>query len=235
MWKTALLAACALLSYSVPRAAHADAGLTALEQRWLELAWPVVAYARHQGLPLDIVVQPQPTPGLAPLAMAHVEGRCKLVLSMRGNPQAADTLGAIPAGLLAPAVEAMAAHELGHCWRYVRGAWHTVPAGFSAPAREIDDEALRRQWHEMQQTRREEGYADLVGLAWTQHRHPERYADVHAWLAAFRDDGGPSGHHHDTLAWVRLAADPRVFVGAASPFEAAWPLWQRGLHPTREP
>ena len=235
--RVALLAAllAALAALAAPTVAHADGRLTALEQRWLRLAWPVISHARQQGLPLDIVVQPQPTPGLAPLAMAYVEGRCKLVLSMRGNAQAETTLDALPAGLLTPAVEAMAAHELGHCWRYVRGAWHTVPAGFSAPAREIDDETLRRQWHEMQQTRREEGYADLVGLAWTQQRHPDRYAEVHAWLAAFRDDGGPAGHHHDTLRWVRLAAEPQVFAGSTSPFEAAWPLWQRGLQADRAP
>jgi len=41
-------------------------------------------------LPLDIVVQPQPTPGKAPLALAFVDGRCKLVLSMRENPKRGD-------------------------------------------------------------------------------------------------------------------------------------------------
>ncbi|HEY0817175.1 MAG TPA: hypothetical protein VGD46_00255 [Rhizobacter sp.] len=220
--------ACALLA---PARAAADSGLTELEQRWLRLAWPVVTYARQQALPLDIVVQPQPAAGEAPLAMAYVDGRCKLVLTLRGNPEAESTLHAIPAPLLVPVVEAMAAHELGHCWRYVRGAWHTVPAGFTPPRelRETDDATLRQQWQHMQHTRREEGYADLVGLAWTQHRHPQHYPAVHAWLSRFRDDGGPAGNHHDTLAWVRLAADPSAFTAAATPFEAAWPLWQAGL------
>lgn len=229
MWKSALLA-CALIA---PTWAHADGGLTELEQRWLRLAWPVVTYARQQGLPLDIVVQPQPAAGEAPLAMAYVDDRCKLVLSMRGNPEAEATLNAIPAALLTPVVEAMAAHELGHCWRYVRGAWHTVPAGFTA-TREIEGAALREPslreaWQAMQQTRREEAYADLVGLAWTQRQHPQQYAAVHAWLVAFRDDGAPAGNHHDTLAWVRLVADPLRFAPAATPFDAAWPLWQAGL------
>lgn len=225
MWK--ILAACALV---LPAIARADGELTPLEQRWLRLAWPVVTYARSAQLPLDIVVQPQPAPGEAPLAMAYVDGRCKLVLSMRGNADAETTLAVLPPTLLAPAVEAMAAHELGHCWRYVRGAWHTVPAGFSAAPREIDDPALRQQWHEMQQTRREEAFADLVGLAWTQRQHPQHYAAVHAWLSSFRDDGAHPGHHHDTLAWVKLAADPRAFATSAeTPFEAAWPLWQTGL------
>jgi hypothetical protein len=230
MWKLAVPLLCALLA---PGPAWADAGLTALEQRWLRLAWPVVTYARQQALPLDIVVQPQPAAGLAPLAMAYVDGRCKLVLSMRGNPEAQATLDAIPPSLLTPVVEAMAAHELGHCWRYVRGAWHTVPAGFTPPRAlrepKPDDGTLHEQWLHMQHTRREEGYADLVGLAWTQRQHPAHYAAVHAWLSRFRDDGGPAGNHHDTLAWVALAADPRAFAAANNPFEAAWPLWQAGL------
>ncbi|MBL0729069.1 hypothetical protein [Piscinibacter sp. HJYY11] len=229
MWKPALFA-CALAA-SIP--ARADGGLTDLEQRWLRLASPVIAYARQQRLPLDIVVQPQPTPGQAPLAMAYVDERCKLVLSMRGNPEAGSTLAAIPEPLLTPVVEAMAAHELGHCWRYVRGAWHTVPAGFSA-GREAEDAASRESsvrdaWQAMQQTRREEAYADLVGLAWTLRKHPQHYAAVHAWLVAFRDDGAPPGNHHDTLAWVRLVANPLAFAPAATPFEAAWPPWQAGL------
>ncbi len=233
MWKPAFVV-CALAA-SIP--AQADGGLTELEQRWLRLAWPVVTYARQQGLPLDIVVQPQPTPGEAPLAMAYVDERCKLVLSMRGNPEAGATLAAIPPALLTPVVEAMAAHELGHCWRYVRGAWHTVPAGFTA-TREIEDAAVREpswreQWHAMQQTRLEEAYADLVGLAWTQRQHPQHYPAVHAWLTAFRDDGAPAGNHHDTLAWVKLVSNPLAFTSAASPFDAAWPLWQQGLRSSR--
>lgn len=224
MWKPALLACAAM----APFVARADGGLTELEQHWLRLAWPVVSYARHQGLPLDIVVQPQPTPGEAPLAMAYVDQRCKLVLSMRGNPEAETTLAAIPAALRTPVVEAMAAHELGHCWRYVRGAWHTVPAGFTA-TREIEDTALRDQWQAMQQTRREEAYADLVGLAWTLRQHPQHYPAVHAWLTTFRDDGAPAGNHHDTLAWVKLVRNPISFAPAATPFDMAWPLWQQGL------
>lgn len=224
--KTLLVAGAAVLA----SAAQAAPGLTELEQRWLQLSWPAVTYAKSQGLPLDIVVQPQPAPGQAPLAMAYIEGRCKLVLSMRDNPEAASTLSDIPAPLLKPVVEAMAAHELGHCWRYVRGAWHTVPAGFS-PSRDTvaADAAVNDAWREMQQVRREEAYADLVGLAWTQQHHPDQYAQVLAWLIAFRDDGAPPGNHHDTLAWVRLVADPSTFSAGATPFDQAWPLWQQGL------
>jgi hypothetical protein len=211
--------------------AAAQATLTETEARWLKLSGPAVTYAREQGLPLDIVVQPQPTPGNAPLAMAFIDGRCKLVLSMRGNPAAQGSLEAIPPDLLQPAVEAMAAHELGHCWRYVRGAWHTLPAGFAPASRETDpaDPAVGQRLREMQQTRHEEGFADLVGLAWTLERHPQHYAQVHAWLLHYRQDDTLPGSHHDTLAWVQLAAEPAAFTARGSLFEQAWPLWQQGL------
>src|SRR6185295_16769197 len=113
-------------------AAGMAAELSAVENRWLQGAWPVVAFAKQAQLPLDIVVQPQPAPGQAPLGLAFVDGRCKLVLSMRGNAEAEATLERIEPALLGPTLELMAAHELGHCRRYLDGAWMGLPAGFSA-------------------------------------------------------------------------------------------------------
>lgn len=210
--------------------AHA-ADLTDTEKRWLQAGWPVVAYAKEQKLPLDIVVQPQAAPDAAPLAMGFVDQRCKLVLSMRGNPEAEATLARIEPSLLNPVVEAMVAHELGHCWRYVHGAWHTLPAGFvdlsqQAPDR---DPAAARLLRDMRQTRREEGFADLVGLAWTLARHPHDYERVHAWFRQVRDDQPVPGAHHDTRAWLRLAQDRAVFGAGESPFERVQALWQQGL------
>ena len=210
--------------------AHAGE-LTELETRWLKAGWPVVAYAKEQRLPIDIVVQPQAKPGDAPLAMGYVDGRCKLVLAMRGNPEAEATLARIDAPMLAPVVEAMVAHEVGHCWRYVNGAWHTVPAGFveSAEAPPSNDPELTRLQRDMRETRREEGYADLVGMAWTRAHHPALYARVHAWFAQVRDDQPVPGAHHDTRAWLRLARDPSALGSAGTPFEQARALWQAGL------
>src|SRR5690242_808008 len=113
MCKALLTAALALVAVAV----HADE-VTSTEMRWLRAGWPVIGYAKSQQLPLDISVQPQAHPGDAPLAMAYVDGRCKLVLAMRGNPDAESTLAQIEPALLGPVVEAMVAHELGHCWRY---------------------------------------------------------------------------------------------------------------------
>ena len=78
------------------------------------------------------------------------------------------------------------------------------------------------------QPRREEGYGDLVGLAWSAQRHPRDYARLHAWLVAERSRDLVPGSPHDTLAWVRLAArpsavaDPSMFAGPAL-------LWLAGL------
>ncbi len=137
----------------------------------------------------DIIVQPQPTPGETPLGMAFVAGRCKLVLSMRGNPEAQATLDGLAQGLLGPVVEAIAAHELRHCWRHVQQHWGTLPAAVmdvSGLGQLSIGQAdlLRDMWR----TRREEGYADLVGLAWTLRHHPDQYAEVHAWHVRLRAD-----------------------------------------------
>lgn len=202
--------------------------LTATEKRWLKGVWPVVAYAKEAQLSLDIVVQPQPTPGAAPLALAFVDGRCKLVLSMRGNVEAQATLKRIDPSLLDPTLELMAAHELGHCRRYLDGAWYGLPAGFTASIPDTLGPELRAAYLAMSATRREEGYGDLVGLAWTQQHHPQHYARLHAWLVAERSHERIPGSHHDTLAWVRLAKDG-IPMNGTSVFEAAASLWTAGL------
>jgi ADP-ribose pyrophosphatase YjhB (NUDIX family) len=210
--------------------AAAAAGLTAQETRWLTAAAPVLAYSRQLKLPVDIIVQPQARPGAVPLAMGFDGGRCKLVLSLRGNPGAESVLAGVPQAAQAELIEAMAAHELGHCWRYAQGVWHALPAGFAEEGEETaDDPKLLAASKEMRETRREEGYADLVALAWTRHRHPADYARVYAWLETVRGNQPVARSGHDTRAWVQLARDGKRFGAAASPFEDAAPLWREGL------
>ena len=204
--------------------------LTATERAWLESAVPVLRYAREQHLPLDIIVQPQPTPGETPVGMAYVDGRCKLVLSMRDNPEARATLDSIPRELVGPVVEAIAAHELGHCWRHLRQSWGSLPAGLRLVP--LGDRLAPEQialLAEMWRTRREEAYADLVGLAWTARHHPAHYAEVHAWHVRLRAEQAVDTGPHDTRLWVRLAGDPSQFAPAASIFEQVEPLWVAGL------
>jgi len=215
----------ALFSAPVCRAAD----LTETETRWLKGAWPVVEFARHSGLPLDIVVQPQPTPGAAPLALAFVAGRCKLVLSMRGNSEAQATLDRLEPELFDATLELMAAHELGHCRRYLDGAWYGLPSGFSADPPERRGNEPGELPAPISAARLEEGYGDLVGLAWAQQHHPRLYPRLWAWLVAERSNDRVPGADHDTLAWVHLAT-PDPFLGrAASIFEWAAARWRAGL------
>ncbi|MEP7302747.1 MAG: hypothetical protein ABI699_14620 [Caldimonas sp.] len=204
------------------------AELTATEMRWLRGSWPVVVHAKAIGIPLDIVVQPQPTPGAAPLALAFIDGRCKLVLSMRGNPEAEATLERIEPELLGPTLELMAAHELGHCRRYLDGAWYGLPGGFSAGTPDGLGPELRAAYDDMAALRREEGYGDLVGLAWIEQRHPGHYARLHAWLMAERLRDLVPGSPHDTLAWVRLA-EHGIAPALSSIFEGPAVMWRSGL------
>ena len=208
----------ALLSLLISVPAMAAPGLTALETRWLKAGAPVIAYARAQGLPLDIVVQPQDAPGAVPLALGFDGGRCKLVLSMRGNAQAEAVLQNVPAARHGLMIEAMTAHEIGHCQRYAQGDWHALPMGFVG-------RAGKQQAEQLLATRREEGYADLVALAWMHQAHPDAYQEVWSWMGSVRSSGGS----HDTRAWLALAADGGSFPGAATPFEQAALLWRQGL------
>jgi len=222
MAPTAVMAAVAVMAALLAANPARAADLTPTELRWLHAALPVLAFARREGLPLDLIVQPQPAPDETPLGMAFVDGRCKLVFSMRGNPLAKLMDDSIAPGLFGPVVEAVVAHEIAHCWRHVARRWGSVPN--SAPAadelRPVSTghaELLR----EMSRTRREEGFADLVGLAWTMRHHATRYAEVHAWQARFRADQPLNPGPHDTRVWLRLAADPAKFRAATTGAPAA--------------
>lgn len=210
------------------------ADLTPLEQRYLRGMAPVTAFARQLGMPLDIVVQPQDADGLPPVALGYVGQRCKLVLSLRGNPEGEATLARIPAGLQEAALQMMAAHELGHCQRYLAGAWFGMPAGF-APARapEGTPETVQAAFENMRAVRREEGYGDLVALAWARQRHAPLYPALHAWLSRERANELQPGSHHDTLVWLALAGPRGEGLADRPVFEAAHALWLVGL--SREP
>jgi hypothetical protein len=202
------------------------AGLTPTEERWLQAVWPVVEQAQAARLPLDITVQPQDAPGMSPLAMAFVGGRCKLVLTLRGNPMAAAQTQRIEATLgrdaawFDAALALMAAHEIhGHCARHAAGRWHAVPPGYVDTPPAALDPTLRADYMHMRATRREEAYADLAALAWARSALPDRAGALYAWLLAERSQGVPEGSHHDTLAWIR---NPRAARLEASAVDGVW-------------
>jgi len=206
------------------------AQLTAAETRWLSASSPVLSYAKQLKLPIDIIVQPQAGPNDVPMAMGFADGRCKLVLSMRGNPNAEAIFDGVPEAQQGVLIEAMAAHEVAHCWRYAQGSWHVLPAGFVEVGNEQSDNpellALSKQ---MRETRREEGFSDLVALAWTQRSHPTQYAQVHGWLTQVRQDQPASHGSHDTRTWLKLAGSGAVFSSDQSLFDGVKALWSTGL------
>ena len=215
----------ALLAGATAQAAE----LTALEARWLQAASPVLAYSQTLKLPIDIIVQPQARASDVPLAMGYHRGRCKLVLSLRGNPQAEAVFAGIPEDGQGALIEAMAAHEIAHCWRHAQGSWNALPAGFTEVGEETaSDGSLLAVARALRESRREEAYADLAALAWTRHNNPQAYARVHGWLAKVRAGQTPRGGH-DTRAWVALARDGERFGKAAAPFADVDALWREGL------
>jgi hypothetical protein len=206
------------------------ADLTEQETTWLRAAAPVLSYAQQLKLPIDIIVQPFAKEGDVPLAMGFDKDRCKLVLSLRGNPDSEKVLAGVPADARGELIEAMAAHEIGHCWRYAQGAWHALPRGFVEVGEQTaSDPSLLRAAKEMRETRREEAYADLAALAWTRHSHPQAYGRIYGWLESVRKVQPVPGGSHDTRAWVALARDATVFGPDDAPFDAAVPLWRNGL------
>jgi ADP-ribose pyrophosphatase YjhB (NUDIX family) len=227
MLKQILIASPCLLFSSAP--AFAEGSLTAQEIRWLAAAGPVLAYSQGLKLPIDIIVQPQAGPNDVPFAMGFNGKRCKLVLSMRGNPQVETILEQVPEAERALLIEAMTAHEVGHCWRYVKGAWHALPAGFVETGEERADDATLAEAKAMRESRREEGFADLVALAWIARNHPDNYAQVYGWLESVRGVQPVARNAHDTRAWVRLAREAKAFANTATPFEDVEALWSKGL------
>jgi hypothetical protein len=228
MLKQLITASLCLLFASA--AARAEASLTAQETRWLAAAGPVLAFSQRLNLPIDITVQPRSGPGDVPLAMGFDGKRCKLVLSLRGNPDAEAILEKFPEAQRGVLIEAMAAHEVGHCWRYARGVWHALPAGFvDTGAQDDRDDHAFAQAKAMRDSRREEGFADLVALAWISRNHPDSYASVYSWLESLRGAQPPGMTAHDTLVWVQLAADASAFAGSANPFNDVQALWSKGV------
>ena len=219
----------AVLSLSILAATgvQAEPDLNAIEIKWLNAADPVLSFAAEQGLNVDIVVQPTSTANDVPLAMGVKNGRCKLILSMRDNPDAEATLAGVSETNHTLLIETMVAHELAHCWRFAQGQWHQWPAGFTEVPSENRESADSQQ--SMWATQREEAFADLVALAWVGFAHPGNYAQVHAWLEHIRSDQPVANSYHDTRRWLTLAKSATTFSGDKSLFERAHAVWADGF------
>lgn len=195
--------------------------LTSLETEWLMAARPALLHAMKEGLPLSVTVQPTSGEGYAPLGLAFESERCRLVLSLRGNPRADLGLEGADADQRALRIELMAVHEMAHCWRRVSGEWGSSPLGEGA----LSGMLLERS---------EEAFADMAALAWVQERYPSQAEGARAWLEALRLDARASGAAHQTSAWA--SALPAASDGARQ--ESLWArarrLWAAGWKRSRE-
>ena len=112
------------------------------------------------------------------------------------------------------------------------GAWHTLPAGFSEvpiAGSEDGDRERAQLRRDMRATRREEGFADLVGLAWTLSNVPQQYQTVHAWLEQRRAQQAFPVAITTRASGLRWRTDRAAFdTRAAGPFEQARVFWQAG-------
>jgi hypothetical protein len=150
-------------------------------------------------------------------------------MTMRGKGASDAAMDELDPAMMSVVVEAMFAHEVAHCWRYMHGMWNALPPGFKDDASAHDGPEVSEEERASRRARREEGYADLVALAWTRSHHPDRYARFQAWLEAYRTNERVDGAEHDTLAWVQVARDERVFDQTGTAFEQALVPWRLGL------
>jgi hypothetical protein len=208
----------------------------ALEQRWVARAVPVLRYAEQRALSVDIVLMSAMPEDHPPLGVGFEDGRCKLALVVRGNRLLRRMLADVPDDLWPTVAESMVAHEMGHCWRRVRGLMHMLPDdSVEAVARVGGDPELARLRRETTSMRREEAYADLVSLAWVRERHPQHYARVYDWLVRMRRHPHGTAVPHDTRSWLRIVADPAALdaAGGGDVFERAQALWEQALQGRR--
>ena len=220
MWKA--FVAGVVLAWAWGPSVAAD--LSPTEMRWLRGGWPVVAYAQAAGMPLDIVVQPQPAGAAAAGAGVHRRPLQAGAVDA-GNPDAEATLARIEPELLGPTLELMTAHELATAAATSTGPGG-VPAGFahSEPAGLSDEQ--REAWEDMSARGAREGYGDLVGLAWTAEHHPQQYARLHAGSSpsAPRPGARQPARHAGLGA---AGGGPRVWRPVALRPGAAWRAGRR--------
>lgn len=191
-WRPACLAL-ALLCANVPALASEGS-----EQQWIAAARHAVAFGKAHGL--DIVMEVEQGNGLSghtPVGVWNENGRCTLVVSVRGNPTARRLEAMIDPPLLELFLQGAAMHEVGHCYRRLNGYPHNeklLPVvAWIGPVRD---------WF-MRRIRTEEAFADMTEIAWLARYHPERFdAMVEQIQRVRRRFLEPK---HDTLAWLEGA------------------------------
>lgn len=220
--------------------AAGESSLTAQETYWLQSALPVLTYAKEMGLPISITVQPQAAPEATPVALGMANGVCKLIFSMRGNELVETLLEGVPTDEQGFMIEAILAHEIGHCWRHVHSKWESVPEGYKEPAEKkgiSKDLLVKIKAARIQQ--REEGYADLVALFWIKKNHPSAFAHVYEWLLNKREKTAAQSIYNtnNTTEFLKAVQSMMTIEANETPFYRAQVVWEKIVltsHPAAE-
>lgn len=193
VWR--LLAALALSAAMAP--AHAT---PATEAQWIAAAEKAVHFGRGQGLPIELEIQSGAgLSGHTPIGLWTENGRCFLIVSARDNPTADRVSGMVARELQDLFLEGAAVHELGHCYRRLRGYPHNeklLPiVAWIKPV---------RAWF-ARRILTEEAYADMTEVAWLARYHPARFTAVMQEIVKVRTRFREP--KHDTLPWLAIAME----------------------------
>lgn len=184
----------AILAVALPATAAAPAS----EAQWIAAATAAVAFARAEGMPIDLEVQGGAgLPGHTPIGLQSADGRCTLIVSARDNPSADRVSAMVDPAVLELFLAGAAMHEVGHCHRRLNGYPHNeklLPiVAWIGPV---------KAWF-ARRIRTEEAYADMTEAAWLARYHPRHYDavmnEVRKVRTRFREP------KHDTLAWIEQA------------------------------
>ncbi len=168
---------------------------------WPTVVRGVVARAEFQALPLSVEVSAKAQQG-SPLSMEWREGRCVLLVRTHRNPQAQALLELAAPSARTLFMQAVAVHELAHCYR-TQDKPELLAALFSLAERAERQSDLTPQLE--QDIRREETFADVAALAWAEREDEARYPDVLSAFERLREDPRFTGPRHDTrLALARI-------------------------------
>jgi hypothetical protein len=145
-------------------------------QDWRNAVQVASAHPLFKGLTVKVDTAPIEALNMAPVATGEMPGvDCVVYIAEGDNPRLALILALAPtSGSVSAFVEAIAAHELGHCLR-IRSKHLTTKVWALVSASSVGSDS--RKALELQISR-EEAYADAYALVYVQDAHPAVYSEV---------------------------------------------------------
>lgn len=155
-----------ILSILSPFEATHAAGLTQEESEYIEAFTPIAEKAQQQGIAIRVAIVGDASRKLSRIFMTFKDGKCVLGLNLRSNasfdPLNVEMLGVDRAQML----NAVLAHEMGHCFAMTAGAVTQLLV--------------------TQDTHADEVRADLFALAWVAVYTPQDFLPTMRYLKTLR-------------------------------------------------